>query len=800
MLRRLRGSFAAKLLAGGLVLAMATIGGVSAYLLLSRSEEVAGAALSNADNRAAVLEQLLVRVTGEQSVTAARGLADQHAVQQALTAPNPVSALTQLFAGGGYLQLPHETLVIVDQRGHVAYAAATLPQFVGLSAAPPALLAALHGRGSCYPALAAGAGTACGLEAVVGVPSFDVAVPVSSGGAVVGAVGYLAPLTGQLSAFQSLIQYPVALIFAAAPHGLVRLPGGASSATPPSIATAIAGGAAPPVHLIYSGPGGAQVAGSFEPVLGPSSRVAAWIGVEAPVQDFSAGTAVDELTLSLISLLALLIVAIAVIWFVERVVHRPLRRLEQGVARIAEGDYASAVEVGSGDELGRLAVSVNQMRMRIANFVGEVQEAHERLDRALTQVSDVSRALTGTGLGVAELEAQVVRTAAALGGGEAAAWLAERKDQSLTVRAVAPAPGGDEPAPPSHEAVARLLAGERVLERSSDPPRQLLAVPMFLQGEVVGAMGVVAPLGASLAAEQDVVSVLAGNAAIARENARLFDQERETVERLRQLDTMKTEFLSTVQHELRTPLTAILGLSDLAQMCWATWDETTKKDALRDIEVAARNLHDMVETILDFSLFEEARLEVQPDRVPLRTAVEHALAAVGERYREGIAREVRIDVPGDLQVLADPARFDRVLRAILDNAVKFSEAGTQIMITARRIGGRRALLTVEDHGSGIAPEALPHVFERFYQAEPTLTRRHGGAGMGLALVRRLADVHGARVEVRSREGEGTVVSLEWPEAAPSEGTPAGEDGPPTELQLHGGRRRRSVERASATRR
>ncbi len=789
MFRRLRGSFAAKLLAGGVVLALATIGGVSADLLVSRSHEVAAAALGTADNRAAVLEQLLVRVTGEQSLTAARGLAEQPELLAALRARDPDSAVAQLFAASGYQVLPRETLVIVDRSGHVAYSSASPSR----RAAPGALADALAGAGSCYPALAAGAGAVCGLEVVAGVPSFDVAVPVSSGGAVVGAVGYLAPLTGQLGAYQSLIQYPVALIFAAAPKGLVHLPGRSSTATPTSIAAAIAGEAAPPVHLIYSGPSGTQVAGSFEPILGPDARVAAWVGVEAPLQDFGAGTSADELTLALISLLALIIVAIAVVWFVERVVHRPLRRLEQGVARIAEGDYESAVEVGSVDELGRLATSVNRMRGQIADSVGEIREARERLDRAVGQVSDVSRALTGTALGAAELELQVVRTAAALGGGEAGAWLAERDGQSLAVRAAAAGPGGAEPPPPSPEAVARLLAGERVLDTSADGARQLLAVPMFLQGEVVGALGVVAPVPASLGAEQDVVAVLAGNAAIARENARLFEQERQTVERLRQLDTLKNEFLATVQHELRTPLTAILGLGDLAQMCWDSWEETTKKDALRDIQVAARNLHEMVETILDFSLLEDEKLALEPGRVPVRAAVEAALAAVGEGYRNGLGHEVCLDVPADVAVHADPARFDRVLRAILDNAVKFSETGTALAVSARRGGEGRVLLSVEDHGSGIAPDALPHIFERFYQAESTLTRRHGGAGMGLALARRLAEVHGASVAVESREGEGTRVLLDWPAPPTSEA----EDGEAREIEIRGDRRRRVEARESA---
>ena len=101
---------------------------------------------------------------------------------------------------------------------------------------------------------------------------------------------------------------------------------------------------------------------------------------------------------------------------------------------------------------------------------------------------------------------------------------------------------------------------------------------------------------------EGVLAILANNAAIAMENARLYEMERESVRRLRELDTMKTDFLSTVQHELRTPITAILGLSDLIEMCWTRWEDAPKLDALRDIQVAARNLDGIVETIIDFSV------------------------------------------------------------------------------------------------------------------------------------------------------------------------------------------------------
>src|SRR4029077_13500084 len=133
-----------------------------------------------------------------------------------------------------------------------------------------------------------------------------------------------------------------------------------------------------------------------------------------------------------------------------------------------------------------------------------------------------------------------------------------------------------------------------------------------------------------------VLVVLANNAAIAMENARLYEQEREAVARLRQLDAMKIDFLGTVQHELRTPLTAILGLSDLIEMCWDVWEEKPKLEAVRDIQLAARNLYEIVETIIDFTALNAETVTINADVVSLQRAVTQAVEKVGDRFREGL--------------------------------------------------------------------------------------------------------------------------------------------------------------------
>jgi signal transduction histidine kinase len=297
----------------------------------------------------------------------------------------------------------------------------------------------------------------------------------------------------------------------------------------------------------------------------------------------------------------------------------------------------------------------------------------------------------------------------------------------------------------------------------------MLAVPMFYQDAVVGALAVITRAGEPpVEGQEQSLAVLANNAAIALENTRLFEQERETVRRLRELDALKSDFLGTVQHELRTPLTAIMGMGDLLEMCWETWDDAHKTEALHDIQVAAKKLYDIVETILDFSLLESDTLSLKPLPTQVRGAVDEAVHAVQARLKEGLQVSLSVDVPADVEVYADPTRFNQALRALLDNAVKFTPEGGSIWVRSHRNGGDMVRIEVADTGIGIPEEALPRVFERFYQVDNTATRRHGGTGMGLALARKLVTLHGGRLLVESEPGKGSTFTLLLPASGGAE--------------------------------
>ena len=769
MIRPLRRSFAAKLIAGGCVLALIVVGGVAGYLIFSRATQTRAGAQSNADNRVGVMVQVLDRFTGAQAVGAASSLADQPALHTALAAPAQAAAVSSLFNGGASVDLAGEVLLITDGSGAILYnhASASVATDVSILNAPRAVHTALAG-GRCTLDDGTVTPGACGVEVLGdGDAAYVVALPVLDGGRAVGVVAYVAPLTFQLDRFQALFGFPTAFVPAQRTDLEFRPTGGGNSPTDPALRSALAGSART-LQAIYNAPaanGGTQsVAGSFIAVRGPSGEVTGYLGVEVPLSQFVGAEGTDILVVALISVFVLLLVAIAVVIFVERFVKRPIARLETGVARIAGGDYATGITVRSQDELGRLATNVNRMRDAIAGYVRQIEEARERLDSALEQVSGVSRALTTTTAGVPTLQQAVVRTAAVIGGEAASSLLALRDGDTLTAATTE----GDPPPLEDWPGLEAVLSGETVRIEHADHG-VLVGVPMFYQDNVVGALAVITPRRGddpSPDIDVDVLAVLANNAAIAMENARLFEQEKETVRRLLELDSLKTDFLSTVQHELRTPLTAILGLSDLLDMCWGMWDEEPKLEAVRDIQVAAKNLYDIVETIIDYSAMEDDKLGLNPTLVPLRATILSTLELVGERYKGGLPVAVDVEGDDDVTVFADPDRLTQVLRAIVDNAMKFSDGAGRVRMSFAPVGrGSEVRIEIADQGVGIPSDDLPRVFDRFYQVDNTATRKYGGTGMGLALVKRMVQAHGARVEVESTVGVGTTVILLWPASA-----------------------------------
>ena len=227
---------------------------------------------------------------------------------------------------------------------------------------------------------------------------------------------------------------------------------------------------------------------------------------------------------------------------------------------------------------------------------------------------------------------------------------------------------------------------------------------------------------------------------------------------------LKDEFLATLSHELRTPLNAIVGWSAL--LVRGELDAAMEERAVAAIDRNARAQVRLIEDVLDVSRIVSGKLSLKVEPVDLVDLVRRALESVSHAAAaKDIGLELRIESE-PLAITADPGRLQQVLWNLLSNAMKFTEPHGHVRVTVARAKDA-AQVIVQDDGIGIAPEFLPHMFERFRQADASSTRAHGGLGLGLAIVRHLVEMHGGTVDVTSQgRGKGTTFTVALPLAPP----------------------------------
>lgn len=239
----------------------------------------------------------------------------------------------------------------------------------------------------------------------------------------------------------------------------------------------------------------------------------------------------------------------------------------------------------------------------------------------------------------------------------------------------------------------------------------------------------------------------------------LLEAERSARSSAERAGRMKDEFLATLSHELRTPLNAILGWSQILKMTGLGADEAA--EGVDVIERNARAQAQIIEDLLDMSRIISGKIELDVQHVDLATVVR---SSVHTMQPAADAKEIRIETKLDVRatsILADTNRLQQVFWNLLSNAVKFTPRGGLVRVALQRVHSHIEI-SVIDSGEGIDPAFLPHVFDRFRQADATTTRRHGGLGLGLAIVKQLVELHGGAIRAESAGagmGSTFVVSL-----------------------------------------
>jgi signal transduction histidine kinase len=311
-----------------------------------------------------------------------------------------------------------------------------------------------------------------------------------------------------------------------------------------------------------------------------------------------------------------------------------------------------------------------------------------------------------------------------------------------------------------------LLEGDDLLAewRFAEPlisrgVRSLLSVPLGMEDTYLGLlclMGMDSDVSFS-EADRSFATVLAGQAAVAIQNAQLLAEIQQAYQELRQLDHMKSEFISIASHELRTPLSHIMGYANLLEEevddCAAGY--------LKVIQSSARRLRDLLNDMLNLR-----HLELRTSAMQLEEAcLQEIVGSLLEEIRPlAAAKRQQLVAALDSQPISLPVDEEKLslgVKKVLCNAVEFTPEGGTIRVSL----GTEAnwvVIRVHDTGIGIPGRELERIFRPFYQVEESLGRCHGGIGLGLTIARGMVELHGGRIEVDSQVGTGTLVTIRLP--------------------------------------
>jgi PAS domain S-box-containing protein len=309
--------------------------------------------------------------------------------------------------------------------------------------------------------------------------------------------------------------------------------------------------------------------------------------------------------------------------------------------------------------------------------------------------------------------------------------------------------------------------------------RSYLAVPVIARsGEMLGCMFFGHPEpGIFTERTERIVAGIAAQAAVAIDNTRLYEQAQHAAEERKVLlenerlaraeaersSQMKDEFLATLSHELRTPLSAILGWAQVLRR--GSRGEADLQRGLQTIERNARAQAQLIEDLLDMSRITSGKVLLDMQVLTPRSFID---AAVETMRPAAEAKNIRIERhydPSPGLIAGDPARLQQVIWNLLSNAIKFTPPGGRVELQLSQRAGQ-VVISVRDSGIGIKPEFISHVFERFRQADASTTRRHGGLGLGLSIVKHLIEQHGGTVRAESAgDDQGAAFTIELPLAS-----------------------------------
>ncbi len=483
-------------------------------------------------------------------------------------------------------------------------------------------------------------------------------------------------------------------------------------------------------------------------------------------------------------------------------ISQPTIRLARGAQQLADGALNERVEAGGARELRLLAHSFNDMAEKLERSQADLAEQNATLTE---QASTLARSgaferafstllrLFNTTADRAVIRDEVLRVLDERHGFVVGALY--RYDEWNGMFNVVGTHGAANDLQP-RLALREGVVGQAVLDRrivvlpddplltvntglESAPARFTVIVPVYYQDRIMGVMALASmtrpddmtrnfldQLAQQLGVTLQNLDQYANLQALASQlQARQAEIEAKNQD-LERADQMKSEFLANMSHELRTPLNAIIGFSELLQEQFYGPLNSDQDEYLTNIRTAGEHLLGLINDILDLSKIEAGRMELDCEKLDLPKMLESSITIVKEKaHTQGI--QLSVDAGDTDTITADARKLKQIIFNLLSNAVKFTPSGGSVRLTACT-KGEAVEIAVTDTGVGISQEGQLKLFREFTQVDGSLSRRHEGTGLGLALTKRLVELHGGAISVRSAPGEGSTFTVRMPIAVREE--------------------------------
>ncbi len=421
-------------------------------------------------------------------------------------------------------------------------------------------------------------------------------------------------------------------------------------------------------------------------------------------------------------------------------------------------------------------------------MLDKTQQLERKID-VLTQLAQISNVLNSQ-LELQPLLAYLMDAAAEITDSEAASvllWSHQTRELSFAATTTSTAALNliGRPVPLEGSIAGMIMSEQRIIqvddvnnnphhyakvnENTDFQTRSILGVPMTSKDRPIGVLEVLNKRALPWTSEDvDYLAILAAQAAVAIESAQLVQALQKANAELNEVDKLKNDFISIASHELRTPLGVILGYASFLQ---ETSSSEVNEHATKVLN-SALQLRGIIEDMTNLRYLKQGQSEIHREAISLTGLLSEARNDI-LTLSDAKGHKVEINLPPDeIMVYVDPIRIGMALTNILNNSVRFTPPNGRIMMEAEMRNSQEAWVTVSDNGIGLTQEQMDRVFEEFYQAEDHMTRRYGGLGIGLSIVKALVEAHGGRVWASSPGlNQGASFTFTLPLVQPVENNP-----------------------------